>query len=407
MTGLVRPLAMAVGFVLFALAIVLSGLSVAWQQTDPSLSLVLNPLNGEARVARILETLNAGPDEVPPGTSASILTGLALAPGDARFYSLLGEVAARRNRFATSRALYRYALETSKTEIHALLNTLDAAVAAGDARESVRLLDMTLRRWPGRWSAVEPLLPQIIANTGGGDALIVALLEKPPWRSQVVGGLLQLPRGVPLVLDMLVAEPPDTSAARQRDINNALARLLSLDLTAEAYRLFLVTLNEAERAVSGYVYNAGFSVPMGEKPFRWRVGRNVMADVSVGSAVQSGSGAGLNIRFFDSPVRPGIVRQRLGLPFGRYRLVVVASANGLRAPKSLYWRIRCEGGAELARLDIPEGTYLQREIEVRLEVGLENCSSQRLDLNTDVNTQSRRARYQGRVLFEQVRLERE
>jgi len=128
--GLVRPLAMAVGFVLFALAIVLSGLSVSWQQTDPSLSLVLNPLNGEARVAKILETLNARPDEVTPGTPASILTGLALAPGDARFYSLLGEVAARRNQLATSRALYRYALETSKTEIHAVFPKASKTLSA-------------------------------------------------------------------------------------------------------------------------------------------------------------------------------------------------------------------------------------------------------------------------------------
>jgi hypothetical protein len=404
--GWLRTLAGIVGFVALALVIGLNSLSVLLQQSDPALAVRLNPLNAEARVAAILDTLNADAQTAGPRTASEIMDGLALAPGDARFFSLLGEVAARRGEAETSRSLYRYALETAKTEIHALLNSLDGAVAAGEVAATVRYLDMTLRRWPDQWPTVEPLLPAILASPGGGRALIEILKGQPPWRAPLIGGLLRQPAGLPLVLELLAGEPTDRTPAQRRDVANALSRLVQEKLYAEAYRFFIITLTEAERAVSGYVHNARFQAPLAGKAFTWSIARNVMADVSVVTPEVSGEAGGLSIRFFDSPVRSAIARQRLGLPFGGYELSVVASATGLKAPKGLFWSVRCEGGGELARLDVPEGTYRARTVTIGFSVGNERCAGQRLSLDTGVNNQSQRARYQGKVRFEQVAIAR-
>ena len=114
---------------------------------------------------------------------------------------------------------------------------------------------------------------------------------------------------------------------------------------------------------------------------------------------------GLSIEFFDSPSRLGNVSQFLALPPGRYTLLTELSASGLEAPRGLYWQISCPS-VTLARLDLPDGSYENRSLEVDFSVPAD-CGTQTLTLMTDVKTDSWRDQYRGRLTISRTALRRQ
>lgn len=389
-------------FIAFTCCLALNAASQLLEDSDPTLAATLNPLNTDARVNVLAAQLNAG--DTPLDQLAEEARALVtMSSADARGYSLVGAIAERRGDIAAASASYAAALDHSRTERYALTRMLFLSLDTGDIATATRYFDLLLRRWGEYAADIAPLVHDIAAQPEGAQALKVALEQDPPWRSAVVRELLAGSDGVRFVADLL-------AGTRQRgdfwrnDLANTINRLINLAAGAEAYALFQGTLSSDEEALAGYVFDPGFTRPGLRRSFDWSaVDSSSMADVSLPASSQS---PGLRLRFLDSPAKLGRPAQVLFLPPGNYVLSADASGQALIAPKGLFWQLRClSPGQEVARLELPEGTYTGQTRTVAFAVP-DNCALQRLTLETGVTTSSWRDRYGGEVLITDVHVSR-
>lgn len=388
-------------------ALCLSVVSRNNEVSDPRFALALNPLNSEAAVNLVVGELNGSlaPDLQSLADIAARL--ISIAPADARAYSILGAVEARRGDRPGSEALYELALGRSKSELHALLSLAQARLDGSDTAGALDYIDLLLRRWPSYWDSVRPILVAAASDPAAAGILESKLNETPPWRSRAIALLAQDQASIGMLRKLIVAAPDEirktTAWLAERD--TVVAALVRVEAYADAYALFLSTLSAEEARVSAYVFDGGFEMPIGRSYFGWRVQKPGATEVTTGG--MSGSGAaGLRVRFLDSPARPAIVSQNIVLPFGRYKLAMQASAGGLHAPKSLFWSVTCGKGPTLATLEVPPGSYSGKELEMELDVPPSNCQRQVLSLDTGVRTESWRDRYRGEVRFASLAITR-
>lgn len=387
-----------------SLLVLVDGLSRSVESSAPRTALRLNPWNGDARVASLTDLLNSqdasGPDLVALADSAE--RGLWLAPVDARFRSLLGEMRQRQGDRAAAEQLFAVAHRISPTELHALSQLMLAAGERGDAAEAVRLLDVMLRRWPNELKGIEPALPGLLARAGAQQAVLEVLQAGPPWRGRFLAALSRSDAGLPsasqLLLDLADSEAPPTSG----EISTVIYGFLRAKRYEDAHRLFLLTLSDADFARTGLVHNGRFDAAANASPFNWQFGSTSAAEIRLdGAAPYVGAG----VRFLNKPARDIRLRQMVLLGPGRYGLTVEASAVSLIVPRGLYWSVRClSPSREIARLDIEPGTYRDRSITTEFEVG--ECAAQSVELRSGLVADSWIYRYSGRVTFHSLGIER-
>jgi len=378
--------------------IVLNGVSNLLAETDPGTALVLNPFNTNASVNLVVAGLSV-PDPASPGDLRTASeAALRSAPGDARLYSMLGAVYDRDGQGVAAETLYDAALSHSRTEIHALLSKLQRSIGRADYVAALGYADTSLRRWPNYREQVLPAFPVALADPAARTELARMLSSQtPPWRGTVIQRLLQSVDGLVFVRELLLAEVQSGKTPGAGEVGATISALVNAGAPGPAYQFFLLTMDAEERAVSGYVHDARFTRPPRARYFGWNFRSDAAADVSFPAP-----DGGLRLRFLDSPARLGNLTQTLRLPAGDYRMEVVASTIDLRAPKGLFWRLRCRGGAALAELDTAAGTYDGRSETADFTVPASGCPLQSLTLATNINTGSWRDRYSGTVTFEAV-----
>ncbi|MGN6488200.1 MAG: tetratricopeptide repeat protein [Devosia sp.] len=381
-------------------ALCLSAVSRNNQAADPALALTLNPFNTEAGVNLVVDGLNADDRTDLTRLTRTARDMIAASRADARGYSILGAIEERAGKTEVAEALYATALKHSKSELHALLRTAELRLEQSDTAGALQNIDLLLRRWPDYWDRVQPVLLAVAAKAETAPQLTAKLNEQPPWRSRAIAVLAKEPAALGFLRSLIASAPPQVrdQANWTAERDGVVTALVSNKAYAEAYGLFLSTLTTEEAEVGGYVFDGGFSLPIGRSYFGWRVQKPGATEIKVGERGEGGA-TGLNVRFLDSPARPGIVTQNLMLPFGTYRLSVAAEARGLQAPKQLFWSVRCAEGVVLAELPVPTGSAPGTQLQVDLEVPASGCARQILSLDTMVRTESWRDRYQGEVRF--------
>lgn len=370
------------------------------EASDPSFSLALNPLNTEAAVNFVVRALNGSEASDLAQLAEVAARMLAASPADARGYSIMGAVEERRGNPERGQALYQIALQHSRSELHALMRTTQARLQHADTAGALDSIDLLLRRWPGYWDQVQPVLLAAASNPETAGLLQGKLDELPPWRGRAVITLAKDPVALDLLRKMIASASEDVRSRpgwlSERDA--VIGALVGIKAFSEAYGLFLSTMTELEAEASGYVFDGDFNLPLSRSYFGWRTQKAGATEIGSGAKV----GGGLRVRFLDSPARPGIVSQNTVLPFGRYRLSVMASARGLLAPKDLFWTVRCGPGLALATLQVPAGSFSGTKLATDLVVPPSGCPVQVLSLDTEVMTESWLDRYQGEVTFESL-----
>jgi tetratricopeptide (TPR) repeat protein len=389
-------------FIAFTCCLILNAASQLLEDANPPLAATLNPLNTDARINVLVASLNAGAaplDQLADEARAL----LAQASADARAYSLVGAIEERRGNEAAAVSSYAAALERSRTERNALTRLLTLSLAGDDVATATRYFDLLLRRWREFAPEIAPLANRFVAHPEGAAALRQALLKDPVWRAAVVRELLASGPGTSFVAELLM-----TSESRSRrwgdDLAITIANLIRTGQPGEAYALFRQTLADEELALAGYVFDPGFTRPAGRRGFEWAAVNSSTVDASLpaGSSV-----AGLRIRFLDSPAKLGRPAQTLYLPPGDYQLSSTANGTALVLPKALYWRLGCTGRRdELARLELPEGTYTAKTVTAAFSVP-EDCALQSLSIETGIATSSWRDRYGGEILITDVHVSRD
>ena len=373
-------------------------------QAEPEAALGIDPLNVDARVAAITAALNENSADPAQLGSLEQETRAAIArdPVDARLRALLGEVKLRSNEQALAETQFLAAHRISKTEKLALRRLITASLNKGQTAEAVRYIDLFVRRWRDQFADAAAILAPLLQDQAAYSEMLTTLQSNPPWRGALIRSLVTSDGGLPLanrlILDLSTSNAP-ASQAELRIVLNALVRAGDYQ---GAHRLFLFTLSDGDWKRAGLVFNAGFEPSGTPVPFDWTY-RNTAAAYLESSTITPQDG--MNVRFLDKPAREVQLQQMLVLEPGRYRLKVDASGALLKAPKGLFWRLRClKPGAEITRLDVAEGTYRNTESAVEFDVG--NCPAQSLELRSGLTIDSWLYRYSGRVTFHSVSIER-
>ncbi|AZO01421.1 hypothetical protein EJ066_16825 [Mesorhizobium sp. M9A.F.Ca.ET.002.03.1.2] len=400
-----------VWFVASVLALAASsiGLSRFLETETPAVSLALDPLNVNALISEITDDLNDASNTPDLDALLAKAEGaLRFDVADARLYSLIGEIKYRQGEKDQAYEVFDQARKLSKTEIHALQRSIGHSIEIGDLSKAVGEIDVLLRRWPGQFPTVAEGLPTILSSPDGYQAVLAAIKAEAPWRASLFVALGKTPEGLDfanrLLLDLTGSSAPPNSSELSYVIHGYI-RQKEYD---QAYRLFLFSLSDEERKLGGYIFNGTFEpVPSG-KPFDWQIRDQSGLEVTFATSQDAVEGeGGATIRFFNTPVKNAALQQYIELPPGSYRISLIASARNLKLPKELFWSIRCMGPAgEIARFDIPEGTYNRQAMSRDFSVGSAGCPMQLLKLETAAIAESWRFRYVGTLIMHKLNIER-
>ncbi len=381
----------------------LTGLSRVYQESNPGEALRLNPFNADASIARMAQGLTS-PDKLArlPALAATGREAVAFSPVNALAYGLLGEVYFGMGDTRTADALFETALSLSKTEANALLRTLAGAFEKGDIDAVMAKLDILFRRWPDQLHAFAPVIPDLLKSPDGYRATLETLRTRPPWRSKFLRVLNKPAGNTGLAYRLQLDLGGGSDARRHGEIAETLWALLSQKQYNLAYRLFLLTQSDADRAHSGYVFNGQFALKPSVRPFDWNMKSNSSVSLSR-MAVESGTA--LAMRFLWKPVKTIAVSQLLYLPAGRYQLNVNLDADNLAAPKGLFLRISCRDPRRpIIRLDIPVGSYRDKTLTDTFEVPDDRCGIFQLGFATDLIAESFRYKYSGSLVIHAIEL---
>jgi hypothetical protein len=375
----------------------------------PAVSLALDPLNIDALIGEIADELNETKNDADlDALAAKARNALRFNVADARLYSLIGEIKYRQDEKGEAFEFFDRARLLSKTEIHALQRSIDRSVETGDLVSAVGEIDILLRRWPDQFSVVAAGWPAILSNADGYRAVLAAVRAEAPWRGQLFLSLGQNPQGLSaanqLLLDLAGSATPPTS----NELSAVISGYIKQKQYGPAYRLFLFSLSDQERKLGGYIFNGGFEPIHSGKPFDWVIHDRSGLEITFAGSQDAGeSDRGATIRFLNTPVKNAALQQYIELPPGSYRISLNASATNLKLPKDLFWSLRCaDPSGEIARFNIPEGTFNRRSLSLDFTVGPVACPIQVLRLETAAIAESWRFRYVGTLVMHKLSIER-
>ncbi|MGX7872034.1 tetratricopeptide repeat protein [Mesorhizobium sp. ORM6] len=401
----------SVWFVASVLVLAVSsiGLSRLLEAGTPAISLALDPLNMDALIGEVAGGLNETKNHAElDALAAKARSALRFNVADARLYSLIGEIKYRQGEKDEAFELFDRARMLSKTEIHALLRSIDRSVETGDLVRAVGEIDILLRRWPDQFSVIAAGWPAILSNSNGYGAVLAAIRAEAPWRGKLFSSLGQNPRGLAaanqLLLDLAGSDTPPTSNELSVVINGYIKQ----KQYGPAYRLFLFSLSDRERKLAGYIFNGGFEPTQSGKPFDWVIRDRSGLEITFAGSQDSDEGdRGATIRFLNTPVKNAALQQYIQLPPGSYKISLSASATNLKLPKGLFWSLRCaDPSREIARFNIPEGTFDRRNLSLDFAVEPAACPIQLLRLETAAIAESWRFRYVGTLVMHKLSIER-
>ncbi|TWI34792.1 hypothetical protein IQ26_03450 [Mesorhizobium tianshanense] len=394
---------------MLALAASSIGLSRFLETETPAVSLALDPLNVNALVSEITDDLNDASNTPDLDALLAKAEGaLRFDVADARLYSLIGEIKYRQGEKDRAYGFFDQARKLSKTEIHALQRSIGRSIERGDLSKAVGEIDILLRRWPEQFPAVAEALPTILSSPDGYQAVLKAITAEAPWRANVFAFLGKIPEGLDLanrlLFDLTGSGAPPTTG----ELSNAINGYIRQKEYDQAYRLFLFSLSDQELKLGGYIFNGTFEPVSSGKPFDWQVGDQSGLEVTFATSQNAVEGeGGATVRFLNTPVRNTALQQYIELPPGSYKISLAASARNLKLPKGLFWSVRCVGQAgEIARFNIPEGTYNRQELSQGFSVGPAGCPMQLLKLETAAIAESWRFRYVGTLIMHKLSIER-
>ncbi|MER8603895.1 hypothetical protein NKH45_23345 [Mesorhizobium sp. M1156] len=375
----------------------------------PAVSIALDPFNVDAVIDEITSDLN-DTNNAPDldALLARARGALAFDLADARLYSLIGEIKYRQGEKDEAYGFFDQARKLSKTEIHALQRSIGRKIETGDLSKGVGEIDILLRRWPEQFSAIAGGIPTILTSPDGYQAVLKAIKAEAPWRANLFVTLSKTSEGLDLANRLLLDLTGSPAPPNSSELTGVINGYIRQKQYEPAYRLFLFSLSDEERKLGGYIFNSTFEPVSSGKPFDWQVPGQSGLEVTFVTSQDAVEGeGGATVRFLNTPVKNTALQQYIQLPPGSYKISLVASARNLKLPKELFWSIRCLGRAgEIARFNIPEGTFNRQNLSRDFSVGPTGCPMQVLKLDTAAIAESWRFRYVGTLVMHKLSIER-
>ncbi|MCP4317490.1 MAG: hypothetical protein GY789_16115 [Hyphomicrobiales bacterium] len=385
--------------------VALTGLSNFYRTTDPQRALSLNPLNITASMDLLISAINAREGASPVQELGAVAqNAIQYTPIHAPARGLLGEILHRQGDQNAANAVFEVALSLSKTEPTALQRTLATAVRGGDNASAMAKLDILFRRWPARFASFAPAIPYLLRQPDGYQVALAVLREDPPWRPHFLRYLNGDPGTVDLAYRLQLDLNSNTKDTRPRELGGTLSALLRNGKYDFAHRLFLLTLNEADRSNNGYLFNSSFELEPSGRPFDWTLRSQPGVRVSRDTRdTSNGEDSTLTVQFLGKPVKRIGVDQHLYLPPGKYELAVDLDVANLKTPKGLFLNIVCiDPRRTVSRLDIPTGSYRDKILTTEFTLADSTCKMLRLGMGTDLIAESFRYRYSGTLSIRDI-----
>ncbi len=373
----------------------INGSSAFLERVAPTLAATINPFNTTAQLNHLSESLHQEPGEPDLHTLEAIATNVVLrSPSDARAYSTLAEIVRQRGNAPRANRLFQRSLSLDPTNFHATVNMIRQARKKNAVPEVLRRIDVVGRLWPHAFPDLLPVLEDVAQEETAAAQLKNALLADPPWRSAVLQYFIARPQGRTFVENLHISEAARGKSGKREELNHLMSWFIENGAVRRAHNLFLQTLNAEGRREIGNVFNPNFRPDLGGSPFDWTKPKCPDSDVR-----WTGAAEGLALRFLGKPAKACAIQQVLVVPPGKANWVIRVTADKLEVPAGLHWKLFCDRGTVLAKIDIPPGSYGPIDLTQSIYIPNQNCTSQRLELSTGEHTSSWRNRYSGTIKF--------
>lgn len=375
----------------------------ALRQSDPHAAALLNPLSVEARISVMSRAFSS--NRVDPQVAVSEAKRLLdVAPADARAYSLLGEAWLRGGDRAAATQEFQMAAQLAKTEFLMLIRTIELDFENGARIDSIERIEVLLRRWPGRAREAVPLIARIVSASSVRTDVLSLIQKSPDIGRQLIGLLLADPRGPALAYQFAISLQRGRNPLPDKTLERIIQGLYGAGELRAAFTLFQTSLSEPDRKLASYVFDPDFSQQPQNQLFKWQTGTSPGVDMRW---TTNGDGGTILFRFLGKPVKSAGLSQLVVLPPGEYELSTQYTTRAVRAPRGLFWSLRCtKGGQEVARLNFDTSTDQDIVRSTSFSIEDDTCPAFKLAVATDLLAESFRYRYEGTLQIESVRIER-
>lgn len=387
--GLRAAMSVALGAGL-AWFIVSHSFAAYFAETDPELTLILNPHQPSALVrlakSRLIPLLNEA-DAAEPARSnetdrlSSFATRRAVgaAHSEAHDISDDGSSSLEATR-AEIRSLAERALAADPLNASALYVLGWSADAEGDPERATRLMqaavkrsfretaaayhlllksfdarehgqvldyaDAILRTAPEMTRYIVPIVARVAEDESAKGLLQQRLAGHPPWRGAILAALPGAVTDARTPLNLLLALRDAGAPPGPAELRGYIDFLIRHKFYELAYYTWLQFLSAEDLARTGLLYNGSFERPLSGLPFDWVIRRSSGATVQVTSAAGVTHGQALLIEFGYGRIDFGGVSQMVLLAPGNYRFKGRLKGE-LAGRRGLVWRAFCVGGRKL------------------------------------------------------------
>lgn len=301
---------------------------------------------------------------------------LAVAPLEARGFTVLARAAAMDGHRSEAARLYAIAAQRGPRDLRAQAWLIEEHLLAGRNDEALTHIGLVLKLAPWQADTILPWLARLAADPAFANRLAVGLQSHPPWRPHL---LLMLHRQADArARDAVFAALSWRGDLSDTELAQWVTQLLRQGRWNKAYAVWASRPDRKPDALS-MVFNGDFESDPSGWGFDWH--QPVVAGVSTRFAPSQGSaGRAAHTVFRNRIVQQVDLEQPLLLAPGPYRFSARMRATGLRNPAGLQWSITCDGHNEAVAVTEPvSGSFDWREVTMDVDIP-RHCSGQWLRL---------------------------
>lgn len=368
----------------------------------PARALDWRPQHPLALQARAALQMRAGDSA---GAAATARQLLAHEPLQGQAFRLVGEAALAAGDLRQALRLHELAAQRAPRDVAARAWLAQHYLQQGDYPQALVQIDRTLRLVPQRAAKVLPVLVQMAREPGFANALAATLRSRPPWRPQMLAALRAPGAGDPGAANRVMRALHAKGGLDADEYARWLDSLIAMGRWGEAQALWAGSLTLPEGRLP-LLYNGDFAAIPTDAGFDWR--RRKVAGVLLQVAAEPGTGGNAAyLRFLDRRVPHAGLEHPLLLAPGPYALHMRLRARALRSALGLQWQLACAGPAGIiGRSEPVEGSFEWQERRIAFTVPAQGCPGLWLRLVNPVSGAGAAQRIAGELWLDDARIAR-
>jgi hypothetical protein len=391
---------------LLGIEVVRHSLGDSFGNTNPALSIIIDPTQSGARLSISNALLAGNPPKIDEAVANArqALDTNPLFPGALTLLARASEQVGDQDR--TSR-LVTLASRVNLRDLTAQLWLLSQDLRVTNADSAMQHIDVILRGQDrgytdrGIIERLDPFLAPIVAHEPYRLAYAKLLLTNPPWRART--DLMRHSTDLSALSDLIAELQALGPGPTEGELQVALNMLTQGGMFDDAHDIWMRSVPPERRGEADLLYNQSFGYQLTNLPFDWVIApvpnATVRFDTQAGVQVMS-------VDFYGGRVKFEHVSHLLNLAPGSYRFQGRERAEALQNERGLQWRIACADGEgeDLGTTDPLNGDTPWRPFAVEFTVPTGKCFYQVLVLELRARA-ALETEVVGRVLYADLDLQ--